>query len=177
MLLLPPTGPLSSRVLPPLADDTCSHRSELPLQPTPQLLAARTYDIGPDALGFDFDTSWERCARDCSYPPRSLDPLPASLSRPRPWRMHRPICSELVAQLEAVPMEGVDDFSGDGLRAAVRGARVPVTVRNLRFSGPVRVIITHLTAEDPGAPTAPPSLPSRTLASPISPLLSLAYLG
>ena len=25
----------------------------------PQLLAARVYDLGPDALGFDFDTEWE----------------------------------------------------------------------------------------------------------------------
>jgi len=98
---------------------------------TPQLLSARTYDIGPDALGFDFDTSWE---------------------------------SELVAQLEAVPIDEEDDEpygdTVDTLRAAVRGARVPVTVRNLRFSGPVRVIVTHLTADDPGFGSILLSLPA-----------------
>ena len=85
----------------------------------PQLLAARVYDIGPDALGFDFDTSWE---------------------------------SEMVARLEAVPQE-----TDEG---PIPGARVPVTVRNLRFEGPIRIVVTHLTAEAPGYGAVLMSLPS-----------------
>ena len=104
---------------------------------TPQLLAARTYDIGPTALGFDFDTSWE---------------------------------SELVANLEAVPADDDDyDELGDlisdfeplePLARGIRAVPVPVTVRNLRFSGPVRVVVTHLSAEDPGFGAILLSLPA-----------------
>ena len=41
------------------------------------------------------------------------------------------------------------------------GARVPVSVRNLRFDGPVRLIVTDLTAEAPGYGAVLLSLPTR----------------
>ena len=41
------------------------------------------------------------------------------------------------------------------------GARVPVSVRNLRFNGPVRVIVTDLTPDAPGYGAVLLSLPSR----------------
>ncbi len=41
------------------------------------------------------------------------------------------------------------------------GARVPVSVRNLRFNGPVRVVVTHLTPDAPGYGAVLLSLPSR----------------
>ena len=100
----------------------------------PQLLAARVYDIGPDALGFDFDTTWD---------------------------------SELVAQLAAVPdMPQASNTSGtssliEAATARAANARVPVTVRNLRFSGMVRVVVTNLTSEDPGAHLASADTPIR----------------
>lgn len=80
----------------------------------PQLLAARAYDLGPTAMGFDFDISWD---------------------------------SQLVAEIDATTT-GV-------------GARVPVSARNLRFNGPVRVIVTDLTPDAPGYGAVLLSLPSR----------------
>ena len=80
----------------------------------PQLLAARAYDLGPTAMGFDFDISWD---------------------------------SQMVAEIDATTT-GV-------------GARVPVSVRNLRFNGPVRVIVTDLTPDAPGYGAVLLSLPSR----------------
>ena len=50
--------------------------------------------------------------------------------------------SQIVAEIDAITV-GV-------------GARVPVSVRNVRFVGPVRVVITHLTAAAPGVPPPPP---------------------
>ena len=38
----------------------------------------------------------------------------------------------------------------DAITVGAIGARVPVAVRNLRFAGPVRVVITHLMPEAPG---------------------------
>ena len=80
----------------------------------PQLLAARVYDLGPDTLGFDVDTSWE---------------------------------SEMVAQLEAVSPEEAEEI---GYGPSIAAPAVPVSVRNFRFEGPVRVVVTNLTRADPG---------------------------
>lgn len=98
----------------------------------PQLLAARVYDLGPDALGFDVDMSWE---------------------------------SELVARLEAVP-EAADDANGSFTGLAGGGGRaggapvVPVSLRNLRFYGTVRVVVTDLCAQSPGFGAILLSLPA-----------------
>jgi hypothetical protein len=48
----------------------------------------------------------------------------------------------------------------DAITTAV-GARVPVSVRNLRFDGPVRLIVTDLTAAAPGYGAVLLSLPTR----------------
>ena len=79
----------------------------------PRMLAARAYDVGPDAMAFDVDVQWE---------------------------------SELVAEIEMVTKP--------------LGARVPVSVRNVRFEGTVRAVLTPLVAGGPGYGAMLLSLPA-----------------
>jgi len=102
---------------------------------SPQLLAARAYDVGPTTLAFDIDTQWD---------------------------------SEMIADMDAVPIGRENDdepppvlpFEGFDSGFANIAGRVPVSVRNVRFAGPVRVVVTHLSAEDPGFGAILVSLPA-----------------
>lgn len=91
---------------------------------SPQLTAARAYDLGDETIGFDVDMAWE---------------------------------SNLVASLEAVP----DVVSLSAFDASPLGiAKLPISVRNLRFVGPVRVLVTDLMAAPPGYGAILVSLPA-----------------
>eukprot|EP00908_Phaeocystis_cordata_P009163 Transcript_19903.p1 GENE.Transcript_19903~~Transcript_19903.p1 ORF type:complete len:460 (+),score=172.50 Transcript_19903:1437-2816(+) len=79
----------------------------------PRMLAARAYDVGPDAMAFDVDMRWD---------------------------------SEMAAGIEVVTKN--------------LGARVPVTVRNVRFEGTVRAVLSPLMAGGPGYGAMLLSLPA-----------------
>ena len=79
----------------------------------PRMLAARAYDVGPEAMAFDVDVQWD---------------------------------SALVAEIEMVTKP--------------IGARVPVSVRNVRFEGTVRAVLTPLVPGGPGYGAMLLSLPA-----------------
>ena len=79
----------------------------------PRMLAARAYDVGPEAMAFDVDVQWD---------------------------------STLVAEIEMVTKP--------------IGARVPVSVRNVRFEGTVRAVLTPLVPGGPGYGAMLLSLPA-----------------
>ena len=111
----------------------------------PTLLAARAYDVGPDALAFDIDVSWQ------SQMAFEMDAVAESA-----------LAESASARDEQY--EGGGPYARPAASAATRdnrlGARVPVSVRNVRFVGPVRVVVTHLIPEDPGYGAILLSLPS-----------------
>ena len=110
----------------------------------PQLVAARVYDVGADALGFDLDCVWE------SELEARLEAVPDKLLGG----------GGVDADGSGSPVPGLTGENQQGFNAALASARVPVSISNFRFVGSVRVVVTHLTRESPGYGAVLLSLPS-----------------
>lgn len=107
----------------------------------PELLEARAYDLGPTALAPTVTLTLTLTPNPNQA--RAYDLGPTAMAFDFDVRWH----SQMVAEVDAI--------------TAGVGARVPVSVRNLRFDGPVRLIVTDLTAAAPGYGAVLLSLPTR----------------